>query len=362
MTDNKKIYEFKVTKLRKRLLHWYDSNGRSMPWRVRSNICPNPYHVWVSEIMLQQTTVNTVIPYFIRFTKKWPTVFALAQAPLDDVLCGWQGLGYYARARNLHRCAKMIVEEYNGVFPREIELLKKLPGIGDYTSAAINSIAFGKPANVVDGNVERVIARFFSVKEPLPGVKSTLKNLAFGLAPKTVAGRPGDYAQALMDLGATICTPRKPKCSACPLLKYCMGARDGLASVLPIKKKREKKPWRKGTAFWISSTDGKILLRKRPDSGLLGGMMEFPSTPWSDEPGSPTPINAGLPISDIPHTLPGTVRHVFTHFRLELNVAHLRLKKNIHCDKIVWCAPDHLSMYALPSVMKKIAHHATNNL
>ena len=362
MTDNKRNYEFKVANLRKRLLHWYDHNGRSMPWRVRSNICSNPYHVWISEIMLQQTTVNTVIPYFIWFKKKWPTIFDLAEAPLDDVLHGWQGLGYYARARNMHRCAKVIAKDYNGVFPHEIDLLRKLPGVGDYTSAAISSIAFGKPANVVDGNVERVIARLFSVNDPLPGVKSKLKQLAGGLVPKTVSGRPGDYAQALMDLGAMICTPRKPKCSACPLLKYCMGAREGVASLLPIKKKREKKPWRKGTAFWISSTDGKILLRKRPDSGLLGGMMEFPSTPWSEKPGSPTPINAGLPIADRPFTLPGTVRHVFTHFQLELNVAHLRLNKNIDGDKIVWCAPDRLSMYALPSVMKKIAEHVTKHI
>jgi len=362
MADNTIKYEFKVASLRKRLLHWYDHNGRSMPWRVRSNISSNPYHVWISEIMLQQTTVNAVVPYFIRLIKKWPTVFDLAQASLDEVLHGWQGLGYYARARNMHQCAKTIVESYNGVFPREIGLLKKLPGVGDYTSAAISAIAFGKPANVVDGNVERVIARLFSIKDPLPYVKTKLKDLAAGLAPKTTAGRPGDYAQALMDLGAMICTPRKPNCTACPITKYCKGSREGLAGLLPVKKTKGKKPLRKGTAFWISSPDGEILLRKRPNSGLLGGMMEFPSTPWLEKPGFPTLINAGLPIHGSPFTLPGSVCHTFTHFQLELNVACLRLTENIDGDKIVWCAPDLFNKYALPSVMRKIALHVTKHL
>jgi len=358
MKNKKTKCEISAPALRRSLLRWYDRHARTMPWRTRSGEKPDPYHVWLSEIMLQQTTVATVGPYFLWFIEKWPTVEVLADAALDDVLHGWQGLGYYARARNLHRCAQTLRDDYGGAFPEDEAALLKLPGIGGYTAAAIRAIAFGRPANVVDGNVERVMARIFAIPDPLPGIKPRLNEAAAELAPTTQRGRPGDYAQALMDLGATICTPRKPACALCPLSEVCKAARAGIAEELPRREPKADKPLRRGTAFWIEGPGGTVLLRRRPEKGLLGGMMEFPSTPWKEHPVSATPDNAGLPISGVSYDLPGTVRHVFTHFRLELSVARLRVTARFEGDGLVWCPPDRLGDYALPTVMKKIARHA----
>ena len=207
--------------MRRAILAWYDRYRRVLPWRAPAGQMADPYHVWLSEIMLQQTTVATVGPYFLYFRKRWPTVDHLAAADLDDILHGWQGLGYYARARNMLRCAKIVSEDLNGYFPNNERALRNLPGIGAYTSAAISAIAFGKPANVVDGNVERVMARFYAIEEPLPGCKDSLRALSAKIAPRTVRGRPGDFAQAVMDLGATVCTARHPRCSSCPVSDNC---------------------------------------------------------------------------------------------------------------------------------------------
>ena len=269
--------------------------------------------MWLSEIMLQQTTVATVGPYFNRFVARFPEIRALAAASLDEVLHQWQGLGYYARARNLHACARAVVERHGGHFPDDPAALRRLPGIGDYTAAAIAAIAFDRPVAAVDGNVERVVARLFGEREALPSVKPRLRALAATLVPDK---RAGDFAQALMDLGAVICTPRRPRCVLCPWRENCAAARLGIAETLPARAEKLERPLRHGVAFWLSRDDGAVLLRRRPEQGLLGGMIELPSTPWRAAPWS-----AGEAIPEAPAEtewtqLPGTVQHGFTHFRL----------------------------------------------
>jgi A/G-specific adenine glycosylase len=273
-------------------------------------------------------------------------------------MAAWAGLGYYARARNLHKCAQSIAESHQGVFPDNEESLRKLPGVGAYTAAAIAAIAFGRHAVVVDGNVERVMARLFAVTDPLPGSKTVLKEHAASLAPQQ---RCGDYSQALMDLGATLCSPRNPACGLCPWMKGCQGRIQGIAASLPAKVKKGEKPTRYGTAFWIARWDGSILLRKRPPSGLLGGMMEIPSTPWreSADGGAWTDADAAkhapLPCNWQP--LSGVVRHTFTHFHLELTVVR-GLARGGQPTASKWVSPDQLGPEALPSVMRKIVKHA----
>ncbi len=344
--------------LSRALLAWYDTDRRLLPWRSSPGVAANPYHVWLSEIMLQQTTVAVVIPYFHKFLTLWPTVKDLAAADTDAVMAAWAGLGYYARARNLHKCAQGIAESYQGIFPDDEESLRKLPGVGAYTAAAIAAIAFGRHAVVVDGNVERVMARLFAVTDPLPGSKTVLKEHAASLAPQK---RCGDYSQALMDLGATLCSPRNPACGLCPWMKGCQGRIQGIAASLPAKVKKGEKPTRYGTAFWIARWDGSILLRKRPPSGLLGGMMEIPSTPWRDSADGGAWTNADaakhapLPCSWQP--LSGVVRHTFTHFHLELTVVR-GLARGGQPTASKWVSPDQLGPEALPSVMRKIVKHA----
>ena len=335
----------------RRLLGWYDKNRRDLPWRAPPGKGVDPYGVWLSEIMLQQTTVGAVIPYFEHFTRRWPDIEALARAPLDEILVAWQGLGYYARARNLVKCAAVLASEYGGVFPKSVETLMKLPGIGPYSAAAIAAIAFDRPEVVVDGNVERVVARLYAVVEPLPGAKSQLRRLAAGLSPRR---RPGDYAQAMMDLGATICTPRTPQCGSCPLRNGCAAHALGAPADYPRRAPRTKRPLRRGTAWVALNEKGEILLRRRPEDGLLGGMMEIPSSPWRDGGGT-API---LPeVTAAWRVLDRPVAHVFTHFRLELRVAWVRIKarqgRELAPDG-VWAAPDALGGFALPSVMKKV--------
>src|SRR6185437_688961 len=262
-----------------RLLAWYDRHRRTMPWRAPAGERTEPYRVWLSEIMLQQTTVVTVHDYFHRFVKRWPTVEALAAAPLDDVLSAWAGLGYYARARNLHAGAKAVVERHGGHFPEDEATLLALPGVGPYTAAAIRAIAFDHPASAVDGNVERVIARLLALQTPLPDVKPEIQLRAAELVPTK---RAGDYAQAMMDLGATVCTPRKPSCVICPLMAGCEGRRQGIAEELPRRAPKTLKPTRRGVAFVLSNREGAVLLRKRPPRGLLGGMDEVPSSAWRE--------------------------------------------------------------------------------
>ncbi len=310
---------------------------------------PDPYRVWLSEIMLQQTTAATVGPYFERFIARWPDLAALAGATLDDVLHAWQGLGYYARARNLHACARQIVSRHGGRFPPTEAGLRELPGIGAYTAAAIAAIAFDQPATPVDGNIERVIARLFCVRQPLPGAKPELRRLAATLTPNA---RPGDFAQAAMDLGATICTPSKPKCVLCPWRADCRARKEGIAATLPLRQPKPAKPMRRGVAFWAVRRDGAVLLRRRPARGLLGGMMEVPSTDWRALPWGMAEAAAAAPVTARWRKLPGVVRHSFTHFDLELEI--LAGTVRAAADSGVWVGLDALDEQALPTVMKKV--------
>ncbi|MDJ0893653.1 MAG: A/G-specific adenine glycosylase [Alphaproteobacteria bacterium] len=335
------------------LLAWYDRHRRRLPWRAPPGARADPYHVWLSEIMLQQTTVAAVAPYFQAFLERWPKVHDLAEAPVDDVLHAWQGLGYYARARNLHRCAQVIVSEHGGRFPADETVLLGLPGVGRYTAAAIAAIAFDRRAVVVDGNVERVMARMFAVEDPLPGAKSVLHAHAAALTP---ARRPGDYAQAVMDLGATLCAPRAPKCGLCPWESSCLARSAGIAGTLPRKAPKAERPTRKGVAFFLTRRDGAILLRRRPASGLLGGMMEVPSTEWRVTPWEPADAHPFAPAAADWRLLSGIVRHTFTHFHLELAVMAGRAEDDIPTG--IWCPPDRLGEQALPTVMKKVLRHA----
>jgi len=299
------------------LLAWYDRHARDMPWRVspgqrRAGQRPDPYRVWLSEVMLQQTTVAAVRGYFHRFTLRWPTVADLAAAEDTQVMAEWAGLGYYARARNLLKCARAVMADHGGRFPDTRDGLLDLPGIGPYTAAAISAIAFDQPETVVDGNVERVMARLFDVATPLPTAKAELTHLAAGLTPRD---RPGDYAQAVMDLGATICTPRNPACGICPWRTPCRARAAGTAPDLPRKLPKKPKPVRVGYAYVGRRTDGAWLLERRPDSGLLGGMLGWPGSTWSEvQPARNPPMLADWQM------LPEEARHTFTHFHLRLKV------------------------------------------
>jgi A/G-specific adenine glycosylase len=301
------------------LLDWYDANARVMPWRVspedrRAGIRPDPYRIWMSEVMLQQTTVAAVRAYFRRFTDRWPTVADLAGAEDAAVMGEWAGLGYYARARNLLKCARAVVADHGGVFPLDYAGLRQLPGIGPYTAAAIASIAYDEAATVVDGNVERVIARLFNVQTPLPAAKPELTAIAERLTPKH---RPGDYAQAMMDLGATICTPRKPACGICPLRSRCQSLAEGDPASLPRKTPKPEKPIRSGTLWVAQRPDGALLLERRPEKGLLGGMLGFPGTDWDAKGGA---LTGAPPLVAEWQAMEGEVRHTFTHFHLRLQV------------------------------------------
>src|SRR5947199_697378 len=250
------------------VLAWYDRHRRELPWRALPGETADPYRVWLSEIMLQQTTVVTVAPYFARFVARWPDVRSLAAANLDEVLHEWQGLGYYARARNLHACARVVVERHGGDFPDDPAALRALPGIGDYTAAAIAAIAFDHPSAAVDGNVERVVARLLAIDEPLPQAKPKLRALAAALVPER---RAGDFAQALMDLGAVLCTPRRPRCVLCPWRERCAAAAAGIAEELPVMAEKPQRPLRYGVAFWLARADGPVIPRPRSEHGLLSG-------------------------------------------------------------------------------------------
>lgn len=341
------------TELARTLLEWYDRHRRALPWRALPGEAVDPYRVWLSEIMLQQTTVVAVAPYFEAFAERWPTVEALASADLDQVLRGWAGLGYYSRARNLHKCAQLVALS-GGRFPDDEAALRALPGIGPYTAAAIAAIAFGRRTPVLDGNVERVASRLFAVTEPLPAAKVTLTARIAELVPDA---RPGDFAQATMDLGATLCTPRKPACAICPWSGACVGRRLGIASTLPQRQEKPPRPTRHGLAFWIIRRNGTILLRRRPDSGLLGGMMEVPSTPWREQPWPMIEAASLAPLFLEWRVLPGSVRHTFTHFHLELGVAVGLATPRQHAQGI-WVRLDQLAEQALPTLMHKVVRHA----
>ncbi len=326
------------------VLAWYDRHARALPWRARPGETADPYAVWLSEIMLQQTTVQAVKPFFAKFLALWPTVAALAAASLDDVLKAWAGLGYYSRARNLHACAIAVMRDHGGRFPADEAALRALPGIGAYTAAAVAAIAFGRRATVVDGNVERVMARLHAVDTPLPRAKSIL----FGhMAAATPARRAGDFAQGMMDLGATICTPRNPACAICPLVGCCLGRRGGEPTAFPVKPPRRAVPVRRGLAYYVRNERGDVLLRTRPARGLLGGMSELPGPAWGED--------AGHEPADLPdgHLYLGRVTHTFTHFTLLLDVVALRSPASVSLDGDLRWVPEHqVDEQALPTLMR----------
>jgi A/G-specific adenine glycosylase len=386
------------------VLAWYDRHARRLPWRVgpehrEAGVRPDPYRVWLSEVMLQQTTVAAVKPYFERFVSHWPTVLDLAAATDDDVMRAWAGLGYYSRARNLIAAAREIAAR-GGRFPDTADELQRLPGVGGYTAAAIAAIAFDRAEPVVDGNVERVIARLFAIAETGTAAKVAIRACQQMLTPHH---RAGDYAQAMMDLGATICTPRRPACPLCPLNDDCIAATRGDAEAYPAKADKAERPTRRGNAFVAVRSDGAVLLRRRPPRGLLGGMAEVPGSEWTTEDarpiqnrsfprkresrtegkgsapspsvpasagtsgfvdevsrrkakeaGVPAPMPHGAPFGAAWRKVPGKVTHVFTHFRLELDVYRGDACAGIELpDGCWWSPPDELPGEALPSVMKK---------
>ncbi len=340
--------------LRLLLLEWYDQHARTLPWRVlpadrATGIKPDPYRVWLSEIMLQQTTIATVKPYFERFLKAFPDVQALAAAPIDAVLGRWAGLGYYARGRNLHKCAQSVVEQ--GGFPRTLNCLAQLPGIGPYTAAAIAAIAFDQPAMPVDGNVERVLSRLLRIQAQLPAAKPVFREAAAQFQDQH---RAGDFAQALMDLGSTICTPRQPKCQECPWQKACLSNGQTDVETFPRKAQKKQKALLYAAAFVHLDPDG-ILVATRPDSGLLAGMLEVPNTLWRAQPWSRQEALLGAPLPNAAWQGAGQVRHIFTHIDLRIDVYSLatttRGSEQSHQRRI---HPSDLSEVALPTVMMKV--------
>lgn len=331
------------------LLDWYDRHAREMPWRVgpadrAAGIVPDPYRVWLSEVMLQQTTVAAVRDYFLRFTMRWPDVGALAAAPDDQVMGEWAGLGYYARARNLLKCARVVANDYDGQFPGTYDALLKLPGIGPYTAAAIAAIAFDRPETVLDGNVERVMARLFDIHDPLPGSKPILKEKATALTP---INRPGDYAQAVMDLGATICSPKSLACGICPVRPCCSAQAKGTQTDLPKKSPKKPKPTRHGHIYIARSDTGAMLLERRPDKGLLGGMLGWPGSDWGEAPAPAPPFPADW------SALNGEVRHTFTHFHLILRIWTARLPYGTAPDGLIVLDKHDFRPNDLPTVMRK---------
>ncbi len=342
-----------ASEIRRRLLAWYDANARALPWRVgpadhARGVTSDPYRVWLSEVMLQQTTVPHATPYFLDFTRRWPKVSDLAAAEDGEVMAAWAGLGYYARARNLLACARAVAKDHGGVFPDTEAGLLALPGVGAYTAAAVAAIAFDRPANVVDGNVERVISRLHAVKAPLPGSKPELKALAAKLiAPE----RPGDWAQALMDLGATVCRPKAPLCDRCPIAKACAARAEGDPDRYPLKTAKAERPRRHGVAYVLTS-GGQVGLVRRPDKGLLGGMLALPSSDWGAAPerGSGAPAKADWRPA-------GEIEHVFTHFSLTLTV----MRAEGMAQGLIW-TPIDAAARALPSVFLKALRQGLNSL
>lgn len=342
----------------KRLVGWYDRHHRDLPWRVsppeaKAGKFPDPYRVWLSEIMLQQTRIETVRPYFEAFTRRWPDVASLGGAPLDAVLSAWAGLGYYSRAHNLHRTAAIVAREYGGKFPDTASELRKLPGIGEYTAAAIAAIAFRRPEAAVDGNVERVIGRLHAIDMPRPRARIAVRGQVEDMVPRE---RPGDFAQALMDLGATICTPRRPDCGRCPLAGSCLALEQGNPERYPVKAGKREIRVRRGAAFVAIRADGAVLLCRRPEGGLLAGMTGVPTSGWTAGRDGETGLQAAPFAAD--WRAAGNVRHIFTHFELELAVYRADGVTEAAPDQCSWSDPDRLAGEALPALFRKVIETA----
>ncbi len=330
-----------------KLLRWYDRHRRDLPWRARPGETPDPYAVWLSEVMLQQTTVAAVGAYFLKFMKLWPGVQKLAEAPAEAVMQAWAGLGYYSRARNLHACARKVAAEYGGIFPSDEAELRRLPGVGPYTAAAIAAIAYQRPAIVVDGNVERVVARLRALETPFPQAKKAIPGLVAGIAPRT---RPGDFAQAMMDLGATVCTPRRPACVLCPLSGDCMARQLDAEDKFPRRAAKKPRPLRRGAVVYLRRADGAVLTRTRPPRGLLGGMEEFFGTEWGEAPAE----EVSPPIPGVTPAFAGEIDHVFTHFALKLAVFVGEAPLGTRAPEGGrWRRAEDMAGAALPSVMRK---------
>jgi A/G-specific adenine glycosylase len=345
------------------LLAWYDRERRDLPWRAPPGRLADPYRVWLSEIMLQQTRVETVARYYERFLERFPTVQQLAAAPLDHVLRLWAGLGYYARARNLHACAREIVNRHGGKFPPGETELRALPGIGAYTAAAISAIAFGRKAAPVDGNIERVIARLYAIETPMPAAKAELRRLMAALVPEK---RAGDFAQAMMDLGTAVCTPKRPDCPRCPWHDACSAFRDGNSERYPLRPPKTEGRLRRGAAFVVLREDRAVLLRRRAPNGLLGGMTEVPNTEWTpafklaDMRKAATLLIPSVR-EEAWRRLPAKVRHVFTHFRLELTVFVAAAPKSARASRGMRFVPvAKLDGEALPTLMRKVITRAVH--
>jgi A/G-specific adenine glycosylase len=339
----------------KNVLNWYSLNKRDLPWRYKNNSQKDPYKIWVSEIMLQQTTVQTVIPYYKKFIKKWPNVKKLSTSNINEVLDFWSGLGYYRRAKNLHLTSKIISNQFDGVFPLEENEIIKLPGIGEYTAAAIRAIAKDEEDTVVDANIERVIARVFYLKKPIKKIKKEIKQNAKKLTPKL---NNGDYIQALMDIGSLICTPKDPLCNDCPIEKFCITKKKNAVNEIPKKIIKNDKPVREGIVFWIKNKNNQILLKRRDETGLLPGMLEFPSYNWSKNK-----INENdkkiLSIKNI-KKLNKKVIHEFSHFKLKLTVYE---KNKFNKNRIdgMWVGIDEINELGLPTLMKKVYQQMMKN-
>lgn len=342
-----------ATPFSQQLLAWYFKHARTMPWRIppedhHQGVRGDPYYVWLSEVMLQQTQVATVRDYFLKFVEKWPSIEALAAADIEDVLKAWAGLGYYSRARNLKKCADEVVLNHGGKFPYKPEQLKKLPGIGDYTASAIASIAFDEPVAVVDGNIERVITRHYEISTPLPAAKPEIQKRVSEVLD---ADKPGEFAQAMMDLGATICTPKRPVCGLCPINQDCAAFSSGDQELFPVKRPKPEKPTRKGAAFVICDATDNVFLEKRGEKGLLAGMSQVPTSNWTARQNGATG-EAAFPFS-AEWQMSGIARHTFTHFHLELEVWKTKFANEPPINGW-WCKSESLNGEALPTLMKKV--------
>ncbi len=337
---NRKISSQNIAQIRAQVLDWYDQHARSLPWREPNQ---DPYKVWLSEIMLQQTTVTAVIPYYEKFLQHWPDVKALAAARQEDVLEAWAGLGYYSRARNLHKCANVIVEEHGGIFPQDQKQLLKLPGVGDYTSAAIMTIAFDQPAAVMDGNIERIIARIFRVEDALPKAKPVFKSYAEVLF-ESMEQRSGDFAQALMDIGSGVCIAKIPRCDLCPISDLCTG--QDIAGTLPMKIKKKPVPHKVGFAYWVENEIGQVLLHRRPEKGMLAGLVGFPTSDWQED--LPKDLFHNRQFEDA-----GSIKHVFTHFSLTLHIKRGSMPADTALDDgHYW--EEVTNIKGLPTLFKKV--------